>query len=165
MLLLLLAVFSYISLIPQDMTLLNRNDLPRYWLWFSTLELLAGNPGLLLTGFPLSIPLPLSVPASLWNIWHSQQFVWVDQGLFLFHLTPFWLHLLTAWGLGGIAALTAGAAFLYRRFPSGMMAGLLCTTAIGGFFSPMLYSAPSAIIIIMALFSCTRPEVRCFKFE
>lgn len=157
--------FTYISLIPQDMTMLNRNDLPQYWIWFSCLELLARNPGLLLTGFPFSTPLPLSIPASLWNIWHEQHLVWTNQGVYLFHVTPFWLHVIIAWGLGGVCAVVAALTVLYRKYPSAMMAGLITIIAMTGLFSPLFYSAPSSAILFCAFLSATKPELRSFKFE
>lgn len=160
-----LILFNYISLIPQEMTLLNRSDLPSYWIWFSMLELLANNPVLLLTGFPASIPLPLNVPASLWNIWHGQHYVWTDMGIYLFHVSPLWLHLLTAWGLGGICIIATIATALYRRFPSNMMAALLCTISISGFFSPLFYYPATAIVLFAAFISAGQPEVQSFKFE
>ncbi len=160
-----LLFFTYISLIPQDMTMLNRNDLPQYWIWFSCLELLARTPSLLLSGFPISIPLPLTVPASLWNIWYDQQYIWTDQGVLLFHITPFWLHMLIGWGLGGIVIIFTGLTFLYRKFPSDMLAGLITTIVMTGLFSPLFYSPPSAIALLYAFICSTRPEIQRFKFE
>ncbi len=160
-----LMLFNYISLIPQEMTLLSRNDLPNYWIWFSMLELLANNPVLLLTGFPASIPLPLNVPASLWNIWHGQHYVWTDLGIYLFHVNPLWLHIITAWGLGGICIVATIATSIYRRFPSNMMAALLCAIGVSGFFSPLFYYPATAIVLFAAFISAAQPEVQSFKFE
>ncbi|WP_320171367.1 hypothetical protein [Maridesulfovibrio sp.] len=164
-LVMLLLFFTYVSLIPQDMTLLNRNDLPVYWVWFSSLELLARNPALMIAGFPIDVPLPLNIPTSLWNIWHAQHYVWTNLGLYVFHISPFWLHMLLTWGIGGVALSAAGAAFLYRRYSSDMMAALLITAAMGGIFSPLFFAPASAIVLIMAFACATRPEVRSFKFE
>ncbi|WP_432738431.1 hypothetical protein [Maridesulfovibrio sp. FT414] len=164
-LILVLLFFSYVSLIPQDMTMLNRNDLPQYWIWFAVLELLARNPMLLLTGFPLSVPVPLSVPASIWNIWHEQHYVWTGQGVYLFHITPLWLHLITAWGLGGIVIAATAATAFYRRHSSAMTAGLLTAVFMTGFFSPLIYSGPSAIVLFLAFTSATRSETQTFSFE
>ncbi|WP_027720444.1 hypothetical protein [Maridesulfovibrio zosterae] len=164
-LVLLLLVFNYISLIPQDMSLLSRTDLPNYWIWFSSLGLLANNPSLLLTGFPLSVPLPLNIPASLWNIWNEQHFVWSGLGIYLFHLTPFWLHILTTWGLGGICAIAATATILIRRYPSDMLASLISIVIITGFFSPIIYAPATGVVFFMVIISATQPEIQSFKFE
>ncbi|CCO22797.1 hypothetical protein [Maridesulfovibrio hydrothermalis] len=160
-----LLLSNYISLAPHELTILNRNDLPSYWLWFTILDLLANNPILLLTGFPASTPLPLSIPTSLWNLWHEQHHVWTDLGIYLFHITPFWLHLLTAWGLGGICIVAAIGTSIFRRYPSDMMAGLITAVTITGFFSPLFYAPASAIILIMGFICAAQPEVQSFSFE
>ncbi|NDV25840.1 hypothetical protein [Desulfovibrio sp. JC010] len=165
LLILAMLIFNYLSLEVQEMTFMNRYDLPSYWLWFSILELFANNPELLISGFPLSIPLPLNVPASLWTIWHGQQQIWTGSGIYLFHVLPFWLHLLTAWGLAGPCLAAAAGTSLYKRFPSNMMGGLLTTIVVCGFFSPLLYAPAIALFIFPAFVSATEPEVQSFRFE
>ncbi|NDV23900.1 hypothetical protein [Desulfovibrio sp. JC022] len=165
LLILCMLFFSYLSLQVQEMTFMNRQDLPSYWLWFSILELFTNNPELLLSGFSLSVPLPLNVPASLWTIWHGQQHVWTGSGIYMFHILPFWLHLLSAWGLAGpCLAAAAGTAF-YRRFPSNMLAGLLTTIVLCGFFSPLFYHPACALVLFPAFITASSPEVQSFRFE
>ncbi|WP_320173525.1 hypothetical protein [Maridesulfovibrio sp.] len=165
LLVLCMLLFGYLSLQVQEMTFINRQDLPSYWLWFSILELFANNPELLLTGFPLTVPLPLNVPASLWTIWHGQQQVWTGSGIYVFHLPPFWLHLLCSWGLGGFCAIAAAGTALYKRFPSVMLGSLLTTTIVCGLFSPLFYHPACALILFPAFITATSPEVCSFKFE
>lgn len=165
MLVLCLLFFNYLSLQVQEMTFMNRQDLPSYWLWFSALELFAKNPGLMLSGFPLSVPLPLNVPASLWTIWHGQQHVWTGTGIYLFHIPPFWLHLLCAWGLAGPCLTAVAGTALYRRYSSSMLGGLIATVLICGFFSPVFYHPAIALFILPAFFTASTPEVQSFRFE
>ncbi|ACS78261.1 hypothetical protein [Maridesulfovibrio salexigens] len=165
LLVLCMLLFNYLSLQVQEMTFMNRQDLPSYWLWFSILELVANNPELLLTGFPLTVPLPLNVPASLWTIWHGQQQVWTGSGIYLFHIPPFWLHLLSSWGLAGSCLIAASGTVVYRRFPSTMLGGLITTVIVCGFFSPLLYHPACALILFPAFITATTPEVQSFKFE
>ncbi|MDC7217551.1 MAG: hypothetical protein PQJ28_00865 [Spirochaetales bacterium] len=165
LLVLCLLFFNYLSLQVQEMTFMNRQDLPSYWLWFSILELFANNPELLLTGFPLTAPLPLNVPASLWTIWHGQQQVWTGSGIYLFHIPPFWLHLLSSWGLGGPCIVAAVGTAVYRRFPSSMLASLLTTVIVCGFFSQLFYHPACALVLFPAFISATSPEVQSFRFE
>ncbi|TIH14938.1 hypothetical protein D0S45_12410 [Marinifilum sp. JC120] len=165
LLILCLLFFNYLSLQVQEMTFMNRQDLPSYWLWFSILELFANNPDLLISGFPLSVPLPLNVPASLWTIWHGQQHVWTGSGIYMFHILPFWLHLLSAWGLAGPCLVAAAGTFFYKRFPSNMLTSLLTATVVCGFFSPLLYHPACALIIFPALITASSPEVQSFRFE
>ena len=165
MLVLCLLLFNYLSLQVQEMTFMNRQDLPSYWLWFSTLELFAKNPELMLSGFSLSAPLPLNVPASLWTIWHGQQHVWTGTDIYLFHIPPFWLHLLCAWGLAGPCLTAVAGTALYRRYSSGMLGGLIATVLICGFFSPLFYHPAIALFILLAFFTVGTPEVQSFRFE
>lgn len=165
LLILCLLFFNYLSLQVQEMTFMNRQDLPSYWLWFSILELFAHNPALLLTGFPIDIPLPLNVPASLWTIWHGQQHVWTGSGIYMFHVPPFWLHLLCAWGLAGPSTMAATGTILYRRFPSNMMGGLIIAVVISGFLSPLFYNPACALVLFPAIVTATSSEFQSFKFE
>ncbi|WP_031481418.1 hypothetical protein [Maridesulfovibrio frigidus] len=160
-----LLLFNYLSIAPQESTFFTPNDLPTYWLWFSFIELFSNNTGLLLTGFPLSVPLPLSVPASLWNTWHSQHHAWTDSGIYMFHVLPLWLHLVGTWGLGALAGTATIATWLSRRFSSDMMSSLLTTVVISGFFFPIFYNPATGIVMIMAFMCAIRPEVRSFRFE
>ncbi|GEM_PF-2361979 len=158
-------LFNYLSLSIHEMNFMNRQDLPSYWLWFSVLELFAHNPDLLLTGFSLSTPLPLNVPASLWTLWHGQQQLWTGSGIYLFHVLPFWLHLLSAWGIAGPCAAAAAGTALYRKFPSAMMGSLMIAVFFCGFFSPLLYTPACALFIFSTLIAATQPEFQTFRFE
>ncbi len=160
-----LLLFNYISIAPQDSAFITPSDLPTYWLWFTFIELFTKNIDLLLTGFPLSVPLPLSVPASLWNTWNSQHYAWTDSGIYMFHILPLWLHLIGAWGLGALAGTAGIATWLSRRFSSDMMTSLLLTVAIAGFFFPIFYNPATGIVMIMAFMCAIRPEIQSFRFE
>ncbi|WP_415715515.1 hypothetical protein [Maridesulfovibrio sp.] len=165
LLVLCLLFFNYLSLQMQDMTFINRQNLPAYWLWLNILELFAHKPELLFSGFSLTIPLPLNVPAYLWTIWHGQQHVWTGSGIYLFHILPFWLHLLTAWGLAGPCFVAAACISLYRRYPSNMMSGLMIAIIICGLFCPLLYSPASALFLFPTFIAATKPEIQSFRFE
>ncbi len=166
MLVICMLFFAYLSLQVQEMTFMNRQDLPSYWLWFTLLDTLGNSLNhILLTGFPLTSPLPLDVPPSLWTIWHGQQHVWTGSGIFLFHVQPFWLHMLAAWGLAGPCFVAVVFAALYRRYPSDMMGGLITAVTVTGFLCPLFFSPATALILFPAFIAATAPEVQSFRFE
>ncbi|MBI9112043.1 hypothetical protein [Maridesulfovibrio ferrireducens] len=160
-----LVLFNFLALASHEMTFFNPNDLPAYWLWFSILDLFEKTPSRLLTGHPLSVPLPLNIPASIWELWHKQNFAWTGSGTYIFHVTPIWLHILTAWGIAGIAGASAIATTLSIKYSSDTMASLITAVIITGFFSPLFYSPATGIVLIMAFICATRPPVRSFQFE
>lgn len=158
--------FAHLSLQVQEMTFIGRQDLPSYWLWFTLLDMLGNNlDHVLLTGFPLASPLSLDIPPSLWTIWHEQQHLMSGSEIYLFHVQPFWLHMLAAWGLPGPCFVAAVFAALYRRYPSDMMGGLITIVTIAGFLSPLFFSPASALILFIAFIAATVPEVQSFRFE
>ncbi|WP_320007038.1 hypothetical protein [Maridesulfovibrio sp.] len=159
-------LFTYLSLQVQDMTFINRQDLPAYWLWFTLLDLLSNNADFALyTGLHLFNPLPLNVPPSLWTIWHGQEQIWTGSEIYLFHIQPFWLHILAAWGLCGLSLFAAVFTYLYKRYPSAMMGGLITAVSICGFFSPLFFSPATALVLFPAFIAAAAPEVQSFKFE
>lgn len=160
-----LIIFNFLALSSHDMTFFNPNDLPNYWLWFSILGLFEKTPHLLLTGYPITSPLPLNIPAAIWNLWHKQNFLWTDSGTYLFHIAPLWLHILTAWGIAGIASVTAIIATISIKYSSETMASLITAVIITGFFAPIFYNPASAIILIMMLICAIQSEINSFKFE
>ena len=158
--------FMYLSLQVQEMSFMNRQDLPSYWLWFTLLDMLGHTPDLTIyTGLPMAAPLPLEVPPSLWTIWHGQEHIWTGSGIYLFHIQPFWLHMLASWGLAGICIIAGLFAALYKRYPSAMMAGLITTVTFGGFLSPLFFSPATALVLFPAFIAATAPEVQSFRFE
>ncbi len=164
-LVLLFFMFNVFVLASQDMTFFNPNDLPTYWLWFSILGMLEKTPHVLLSGYPISSPLPLNVPAAIWQLWHKQNFLWTDSGTYLFHIAPLWLHILTAWGIAGIAGAVAIITTLSIKYSSSIMASLITAVIITGVFDPIFYNPASGIILIMFFICAAQPETRSFLFE
>ncbi|WP_291324982.1 hypothetical protein [Desulfovibrio sp. UCD-KL4C] len=158
-------IFNFLVLVSQDMTFFNPNDLPTYWLWFSILGLFEKNPHLLLFGYHISSPLPLNIPAAIWQLWHKQNFLWTDSGTYLFHIAPLWLHILTTWGIAGIAGAAAILTTLSIKYSSSIMASLITAVIITGFFDPIFYNPASGIILIMFFICAAQSETRSFLFE
>lgn len=156
-------LFTYLSIAVQDMTLLNNNDIPTYWIWAAGIELINRAPEILLTGMPVSTPLPLSVPSSLWQVWYEQQQVWTDFGVFVFNVRPFWLNIVLSWGLGGLLLCAMLLTRIGRKFDAPFCHALIFTVIVTASFEPAFNSAAEATILFISFFTACRKEEFTFS--
>ncbi|WP_027178579.1 hypothetical protein [Maridesulfovibrio bastinii] len=160
--------FSYASILVQDMTLLNRNDIPTYWIWAAGISIITHFPQTLLTGMPMATPLPLNVPTTLWQVWYDQQQVWTDFGIFLFNIRPFWLNILLSWGAGGIIICIAIFSWIGKKYTSQFCHSLIFSIIIIGSFEPVFNSPAEAFILFTSFFAACRAEIKtqpAFEFS
>lgn len=151
-------VFTYISIIVQDTSLLNENDIPTYWIWAAGIKLIVSHPHILLTGMPFADPLPFNVPTSLWRVWYDQQQVWTDFGVFLFDVRPFWLNIVLSWGISGLLLCVFILTYLSRKFDTPFCQSLIFSLIITASFEPTFNSAAEALILFTSFFAACREK-------
>lgn len=132
-----------------------------YWLWVEALRLYTETPSLLLTGFPIAMPLPVTFPTGMGPIWEAATGQAPIFGAFLHQVPSFWLRLGMGWGfLAPTGLLLVLFVMLLRRLTrlgAGLTAGLFAQ----GMTTPLLYDPAMGIIIclgfILALSAPLKP--------
>lgn len=158
--------FTYFSIVSQNMTFLNRTDIPTYWIWAAGISLISQAPHILLVGLPLSLPLPFNIPTTLWQVWGNQQQVWTDFGVFLFNIRPFWLSAVLSWGIPGLTVCVAILTFLGRRCSSKFCHGLIFSVIIAATFDPVFNSPAEAFILCTSFLTAfTKADSSQTEFE
>lgn len=92
-------IFIIFSFLIRDLPLNSLESMDRYWMWSSAINLLIEEPSKIWTGFPVGLPLPVSIPPALEWLWGSQTDAWGLAGVYPFHLHAFWLRILVTWGV------------------------------------------------------------------
>ncbi|MUM77136.1 hypothetical protein GKC30_05775 [Pseudodesulfovibrio sp. F-1] len=126
-----------------------------YWLWLETLALWSREPLSLVTGFSLSVPLPLEFPVTMVPVWEAAMGSSTLFGVSIAQVPSFWLRTFLAWGVVAPLALLAGLVWLLLRRPTRMGAGLTASLIAQGMATPLLYdpamAAPVCLAFILAL--------------
>jgi len=123
-----------------------------YWLWLESARIFTDNPALLLTGFPLGAALPVTFPTGMGPIWEAATGSPAMIGAHLQQITPFWLRLTLAWGLGAPLAFMATIFTLLLRRQTRMGAGLTAAIFAQGMTTPLFFDPCLAIAIGLGLF-------------
>jgi hypothetical protein len=126
-----------------------------YWLWLEALRLWGQDPAALLTGFPLSTPLPIDFPMGMGPIWEAATRSPTPFGVSVSQIPSFWLRAIMGWGLAAPATLLAVLIPLLLRRPTRLGAGLTAALFAQGMSTPLLYdpamAAPIGLAFILAL--------------
>ncbi|QGY39453.1 hypothetical protein GM415_04730 [Pseudodesulfovibrio cashew] len=118
-----------------------------YWLWVESLRLFSENSALLLTGLPVTDPLPLAFPPGMSAIWQAATGQSPLFGAYLPQVPSFWLRLTLGWGmLAPVGLLTVVFILLFRRLTR-MGAGLVAGLFAQGMTTPLLYDPATAAAI------------------
>lgn len=141
-----------------------------YWLWVEGVRIFAENPALLLTGFPVSLSLPVEIPVGMSSIWEAATGLPSLLGVYLSQVPSFWLRLVMGWGLGMPLLLLVALFFMLFRRLTRMGAGLTAALFAQGMTTPLLFEPSLAVAIGLGFFVALsrpghRPNVRSRKVE
>ncbi|MDC0336480.1 hypothetical protein OAN24_06280 [Pseudodesulfovibrio sp.] len=132
-----------------------------YWLWVEALRLYAEAPAILLTGFPIDVPLPVQFPAGMAPIWELATGTPSSFGAFLTQVPSFWLRLTMAWGMAAPMLLLVVLFILLFRRLTRMGAGLTAALFAQGMSTPLLYDPTMAVAIGLGfILALAKPAVR-----
>jgi len=130
-----------------------------YWLWLESARLFAENPMLLLSGFPVTIALPVTFPAGMSPIWEAATGSPTMMGAYLPQIPSFWLRLVLGWGIGAPLALLTALFILLFRHLTRMGAGLIAALFAMGMNTPLLFDPTMAVTIGLGfLLALSRPQ-------
>jgi len=107
---------SIVSFLIRDLQL-DINQVDRYLMWQSALEMFRSNPGSLVWGFGVGAALPTISSQGLADLWATQAEKIDVSGIYAFQYHALWLRLLISWGgiITGMLLLTLLAWILQRK--------------------------------------------------
>lgn len=125
------------------------------WLWIEALRLWGTEPATLLTGFSLSVPLPIKFPEGMTAVWETATGTSTLFGVSVSQVPSFWLRSVLAWGLAAPLLVLATLLPMLLRRPTRLGAGLTAALFAQGMSTPLLYdpamAAPVGLAFILAL--------------
>ncbi|MFO7596256.1 MAG: O-antigen ligase [Desulfocurvibacter africanus] len=125
------------------------SELDRYWMWSAGVDLLRDQPLQALIGFAPGRPLPVDVPAALWELWRDQARQTGAPGVHAYNFHSFWLRLAVSWGLTTMLAVLALFLNLLRRSTQARGLGLLLL--VQGLTMGLFYLSNVAPVLLLAL--------------
>lgn len=123
-------------------------DLDRYWMFKSALELFATHPREALAGFAPGESLPASVPGWLGELWRDQSAGAGVVGVYAFHYHAMWLRLAVTWGLPAAGALFCWLAA--RSLSGGARGALAMAVILHGMTMGVAYLSNVAVVVMLA---------------
>ena len=128
-----------------------------YWLWLEAVRLFLKTPALLLTGLPVSEPLPVQFPVGMGAIWEAATGAPAIFGAYLGQVPSFWLRLTLAWGVGVPLALLSGVLLLLMRRTTWLGAGLSAALFAQGMATPLLFDPATGVCATLAFVLALSP--------
>lgn len=125
------------------------SELDRYWMWSAGVDLLRDQPMQALAGFAPGRPLPVDVPAALWELWRDQARETGAPGVHAYNFHSFWLRLAVSWGVAATLAVLALCLAMLRRSPQARGLGLLLL--VQGLTMGLFYLSNVAPVLLLAL--------------
>lgn len=125
------------------------HELDRYWMWSAGVDLLQDRPMQALAGFAPGRPLPVDVPAALWDLWRDQARETGAPGVHAYNFHSFWLRLALSWGLAAVFAALPACLALLRREPQARGLGLLLL--VQGLTMGLFYLSNVGPVLLLAL--------------
>ncbi len=148
--------FVVFSFQVRELGLMDVEDMDRYWMWVSAFNLLQGQLGSALFGYPIGVALPVNVPQALEWLWESQQEGWGIQGIYPFNFHAFWLRLTISWGTTGLFIVLTVLLWIWTRRQNAESRSLVVILLFQGLTMGLFYLSNVAIPLYLALFACAR---------
>jgi hypothetical protein len=130
-------------------------QIDRYLMWTSAIQLFFTNPSGLVWGYGVGSQLPVSIPAGLEDLWHSQSQGINLSGVYAFQYHAMWLRMIISWGIFVVVTflITMIAWILQNR--DLLRRYLALTIVLEGFSMGVVYISNVGVpLFILLLLAC-----------